>query len=75
MTQELVIMQSWRFIEHWLPPLANTFVIVVPATILFAWFFFWFCERPFMVRRKKETSDRRSQWTPIVESQPSTVSD
>jgi len=27
-------------------------VFVIPATILAAWVFFWFCERPFMVKRK-----------------------
>ncbi|HEY8226656.1 MAG TPA: acyltransferase [Pyrinomonadaceae bacterium] len=48
LTHELVIMQSWQFIKPWLPLLANTFVVVIPATILFAWVFFWFCEKPYM---------------------------
>ena len=75
LTHELVIIQSWRWANPaWLQSV-NVLLLTVPITILFAWAFFWFCERPFMVRRKRETSDRRSQWTPIVESQPSTVSD
>ena len=51
LTHELVIMQSWRWTNSsWLQVL-NVFLITVPATILFAWLFFWFCEKPFMVRR------------------------
>lgn len=57
LTHELVIMQSWRFVEPWLPPLANTFILVVPAIILFAWFFFWFCERPYM-RKKANVTEK-----------------
>ena len=75
LTHELVVIVSWRFTNPaWLQSV-NVLLLTVPVTILFAWVFFWFCERPFMVRRKKETTDRRSHWTPIVESQPSTVSD
>ena len=60
LTHELVIMSSWRWIEPGWPQLANVFVVVIPATILFAWVFFWFCEKPFMVSRRltKMTSDR-----------------
>lgn len=51
LTHELTIMQSWRWSNyHWLQ-VANVFLVIVPATLLFAWVFFWFCERPFMVRR------------------------
>ena len=51
LTHELVIMQSWRWTNpSWLQ-LANVFVVIIPATIVFAWVFFWFCEKPFMVRR------------------------
>lgn len=75
LTHELVVIVSWRFTNPaWLQSV-NVLLLTVPVTILFAWVFFWFCERPFMVGRKKETTDRRSHWTPIVESQPSTVSD
>jgi peptidoglycan/LPS O-acetylase OafA/YrhL len=75
LTHELVIIQSWRWANPaWLQSV-NVLLLTVPATLFFAWVFFRFCERPFMVRRKKETLDRQSHWTPIVESQPSTVSD
>jgi peptidoglycan/LPS O-acetylase OafA/YrhL len=75
LTHELVVIVSWRFTNPaWLQSV-NTLLLIVPVTILFAWVFFWFCERPFMIRRKKETRDRQSHWTPIAESQPSTVSD
>lgn len=75
LTHELVIMQSWRWINPaWLQSV-NVLLVVLPATILFAWVFFWFCERPFMVRKKKEATERRSHWTSLPESQPSTVSD
>jgi peptidoglycan/LPS O-acetylase OafA/YrhL len=55
LTHELVIMQSWQWtIPSWLQ-LANVFVFTVPATIIFAWVFFWFCEKPFMTKRKQES--------------------
>jgi peptidoglycan/LPS O-acetylase OafA/YrhL len=28
---------------------------VVPATIAFAWIFFWFCEKPFLARRARSS--------------------
>ena len=75
LTHELVVIVSWWFTNPtWLQS-ANALLLTVPLTIVFAWIFFWFCERPFMVRQKKQTTDRQSHWTPIVESQPSTVSD
>ena len=48
LTHELTLMQSWRWIEPSMGQLANLFLIVIPAVILFAWVFFWVCERPFM---------------------------
>jgi len=51
LTHELVIMQSWQWTNpRWLQ-LVNVFVFVVPATIIFAWVFFWFCEKPFMTNQ------------------------
>jgi peptidoglycan/LPS O-acetylase OafA/YrhL len=82
LTHELVIMQSWRFVEYWLPPFINTFLVVIPATILFAWVFFWFCERPYMRKRaevQKEDArthkeeppkDRPQEITPITQLEP-----
>ena len=70
LTHELVIMQSWRWTHPGLLQIVNVFLVVIPATIMFAWVFFWFCERPFMV---KET--RRDKVLPALTAQPSTVGD
>jgi len=51
LTHELTIMQSWRWSNSAYLQVVNVFIAIVPATILFAWVFFWFCEKPFMVRR------------------------
>jgi peptidoglycan/LPS O-acetylase OafA/YrhL len=56
LTHELVIMQSWQFVNTALPRILNSFLIVIPATIAFAWIFFWFCEKPFLARRTRGTS-------------------
>jgi peptidoglycan/LPS O-acetylase OafA/YrhL len=56
LTHELTIMQSWRWSNSSYLQVVNVFIAVVPATILFAWMFFWFCEKPFMVRRGATTS-------------------
>ncbi|HET9525992.1 MAG TPA: acyltransferase [Pyrinomonadaceae bacterium] len=80
LTHELVVIVSWRFTNPaWLQSV-NVLLLTVPATIFFAWIFFRFCERPFMIRRKAkraeiQTVETRSAWTAIPESQPSTVSD
>jgi peptidoglycan/LPS O-acetylase OafA/YrhL len=52
LTHELTIMQSWRWTNPQFWQAQNVLLITVPATILFAWVFFWFCERPFMIRKK-----------------------
>lgn len=70
LTHELVIMQSWRWTNPSWWQLANVFLVVVPAVILFAWVFFWFCEKPFMVRRPAKEKTAAS-WT----TQPSTAGD
>jgi peptidoglycan/LPS O-acetylase OafA/YrhL len=57
LTHELVIMQSWWFVFKGLPAMVNTFVIVTPATIIFAWLFFLFCEKPYM-RKPQEQAAR-----------------
>lgn len=48
LTHELVIMESWWFGVEELPPILNTLLIVVPATVGFAWVFYVFCEKPYM---------------------------
>ena len=76
LTHELVIMQSWKFVMPWLPAMANTFFVVVPATILFAWTFFWFCEKPYMrkvaggVKKPAETERADEAVTPIQQLEP-----
>jgi peptidoglycan/LPS O-acetylase OafA/YrhL len=59
LTHELVIMQSWWFITRRFPPILNALLIVVPATIAFAWVFYRFCEKPYM--RKAATKVERVQ--------------
>ena len=60
LTHELVIMQSWRWINPGWPQLGNVLLVVIPGTILFAWVFFWFCEKPFMARRTVHETAQRS---------------
>ena len=80
LTHELVVIVSWRFTNPaWLQSV-NVLLLTVPVTILFAWVFFWFCERPFMVRGKSKSTESagehaRPAWTASPQSQPSTVSD
>jgi peptidoglycan/LPS O-acetylase OafA/YrhL len=52
LVHELVIMQSWRWTNPSSPQLLNVLFVVVPATIFFSWIFFWFCEKPFMVKSR-----------------------
>ena len=54
LTHELVIMQSYSFISHRLPPVLNSLLIVVPATVVFAWVFYLFCEKPYMRKRVRK---------------------
>jgi peptidoglycan/LPS O-acetylase OafA/YrhL len=64
LTHELVIMQSWRFVTWRLPPILNTLIIVVPATVAFAGLFFTFCEKPYMrkaVRKASEAEEHRTE--------------
>jgi len=50
--------------------LANVLVFVLPSTIIFAWVFFWFCEKPFMVK-----STEKEKPLPALMTQPSAVGD
>ena len=59
LTHELVIMMSWSFTIKELPQIVNALAVVVPATIVFAWLFFRFAEKPYMrkpVRAKRTES-------------------
>ena len=60
LTHELVIMQSWRWTNPAWLQLVNVGVVVIPATIIFAWVYFWFCEKPFMITKPQP------QITPIT---------
>ena len=80
LTHELIVIVSWQFTNPaWLQSV-NVLLLTVPVTILFAWIFFWFCERPFMMRGKQKAATTeapavRPAWAAMHESQPSTVSD
>ena len=48
LTHQLVLMESYRFARLGLSETLVSLVIMTPATLLFAWIFFAFCERPFL---------------------------
>ena len=79
LTHELVIMQSWRFVTPRLPPMLNTLLIVVPATVAFAGLFFTFCEKPYMrkaVRRMDQLEERRpEEASPVFAQNIGTIPD
>jgi peptidoglycan/LPS O-acetylase OafA/YrhL len=66
LTHELTIMHSWRWTNPARLQMGNVFLVIVPMTLLLAWFFFWFCERPFMVRRSAKSA--------ATATEPATVS-
>lgn len=57
LTHELVIMVSWTFVSLSLPPVLNTLLIVIPATVGFAWLFSQFGEKPFMRKARIKNSE------------------
>jgi peptidoglycan/LPS O-acetylase OafA/YrhL len=64
LTHELVIMQSWSFVIKGFPPILNSLLIVVPATIAFAWVFYRFCEKPYLrraVRKVERVEEHRTE--------------
>ena len=71
LTHELVIMQSYSFSKHSWHPVMNTLIIVVPATVLFAWIFFLLCEKPFMRKAGGKTEVKIQE--PEYGSQPAEV--
>lgn len=68
LTHELVIINSWRWINPGWLQLGNVFAVVIPATILFAWVFFWFCEKPFMTRRAAAAATTERSRTQITQN-------
>jgi peptidoglycan/LPS O-acetylase OafA/YrhL len=79
LTHELVIMQSWRFIIEGFPPILNTLLIVVPATVAFAWLFYKFCEKPYMRKvgsKPQPTAEHQAEEpAPVFAQSISTVLD
>jgi peptidoglycan/LPS O-acetylase OafA/YrhL len=65
LTHELVIIQSWRFTIQWLPPMLNTLLITVPATVAFAWLFYRFCEKPYMRKAAPKAAHSEETKSPI----------
>ena len=74
LTHELAIMESWRLGTSSLPLQLNALLVVTPATIVFAWLFFQFCEKPYMrkpptrIARAPEKSDRMKSEPEIRET-------
>ncbi len=70
LTHELTIMQSWRWTNPAAWQMQNVFLITIPATIVFAWLFFWFCERPFMNRKKAEVKIDSEDTLGLIMAEP-----
>lgn len=73
LTHELVIMQAWRFPTP-LPPILHTLLFLAPLTVIFAWVFFNWCEKPYMkkssavIGKKREfTEELYSKAIPAIE--------
>jgi peptidoglycan/LPS O-acetylase OafA/YrhL len=84
LTHELTIMQSWRWTTPGSLQIQNVFLLVLPATIFFAWVYFWFCERPFISRRTMSALETKNEvprsevsqvWNPTAEPHISVVPD
>ncbi len=60
LTHELVIMRSYAFVFKVWPPMLNALLIVTPATVVFAWLFFLFFEKPFMQKKVRSSEFRVS---------------
>src|ERR1041384_49004 len=69
LTHELVIMQSWQWTNPGWLQLVNVVLVVIPATIVFAWLFFWFCEKPFMAKRAAQVNPQITQITQILQEE------
>jgi peptidoglycan/LPS O-acetylase OafA/YrhL len=69
LTHELIIMQSWQWTNPGWLQLVNVVLVVIPATIVFAWLFFWFCEKPFMTKRAAQVNPQITQITQILQEE------
>jgi len=70
LTHELTIMQSWRWANPAAWQMQNVFLLTIPATIVSAWVFFWFCERPFMNRKKPEATINSQEVAELMIAEP-----
>lgn len=68
LTHQLVIMASWRYVIGSWPPMLNNLFVVAPLSIGFAWFFFWFCERPYMKPAAAKTKFASGNITPAQDT-------
>ena len=68
LTHQLVIMASWRYVVGGWSPMMNNLFVVAPLSIAFAWFFFWFCERPYMKPAAAKTKFASSNITPAQDT-------
>ena len=78
LTHELVLMQTWRVEVNWLSPILNSLLIVIPATIAFAWVFYRFCEKPYMRKKseiRRQSSEIKDQRSRDSEEEPDFRSD
>jgi len=69
LTHELVIMQSWRWTNPAWLQVVNVFLVTIPAVMIFAWVYFWFCEKPFMVTRAARDHGQVPQITQILQEE------
>jgi peptidoglycan/LPS O-acetylase OafA/YrhL len=69
LTHELIIMQSWQWTNPGWLQLVNVVLVMIPATIVFAWLFFWFCEKPFMAKRAAQVNPQITQITQILQEE------
>ena len=69
LTHELVIMQSWQWTNPAWLQVVNVFVVTIPAVLIFAWVYFWFCEKPFMVKRAGKDHPQITQITQILQEE------
>jgi peptidoglycan/LPS O-acetylase OafA/YrhL len=44
--------------------------MTIPATIVCAWVFFWFCERPFMNRKKAKATAGSQEVVELMITEP-----
>lgn len=61
LTHQLVIMAAWRFIIPELHPMLNNILVITPASIIFAWIFFCYAEKPYMKPATQKAAQLNSE--------------